>query len=138
MYNVTIDLNFLNVKVLPDGSMDVGIITAWTAVVFQKIIKKFNIKTFVSDEARTINNVTAIPTTVEAGTPFSIDFEILDKNGARLTTGTDSVLFGELQVAWENDTVLIYDRINREDILFQEMVGYVRFIFSSSSCLVLR
>ena len=74
-------------------------------------------------EAKSIELVGSLPATVEASTPFSLTFNLLDKDGVQLTDGTDSVLFGELQIAWENDTVLIYDRINKEDILFKEMVS---------------
>ena len=72
--------------------------------------------------------VGSLPATVEAGTPFSLTFNIMDKDGVHLTTGSDSVLFGEIHVAVENDTMLIYDRINREDILFQEMVKYTSLV----------
>ena len=92
----------------------------------------------VSDEARTINAASVIPTTIEAGTPFSIDFELLDKTGSRLTTGTDSCLYGELQIAWQNDTVIIYDRINREDILFKEFVSTILSILFSLILLMFR
>ena len=79
---------------------------------------------YFPDEARGIEIVAPFaPTTIEAGEPFNLTFNILDKTGSVLTNGTDSVLFGELQIAWENDTKLIYDRINREDIQFKEMVN---------------
>ena len=77
-------------------------------------------------EARSLQLVGSVPATVFAGTSFSLTFNILDKDGVKLTDGTDSVLFGEMQVAWENDTVLMYEKIEEEEmILFQEMVNTI-------------
>ena len=78
-------------------------------------------------EAKSLQLVGSLPTAIEAGTPFSLTFNVLDKDGVHLTDGTDSVVFGELQVAWENDTVLFYEKIDEEElVLFKEMVNTVK------------
>ena len=77
-------------------------------------------------EAKSLQLVGSLPSVIEAGTPFSLTFNVMDKDGVHLTDGTDSVVFGELQVAWENDTVLFYEKIDEEElVLFKEMVNTV-------------
>ena len=85
-------------------------------------------------EAKSLQLVGSLPSVIEAGTPFSLTFNVMDKDGVHLTDGTDSVVFGELQVAWENDTVLFYEKIDEEElVLFKEMVNTVKKLKAAKS-----
>ena len=75
--------------------------------------------------AKEVVIVTQPPATVEAREKFSVEVKVIDKDGATLTQGADSCLFGEIQVFWTKETSYFYHKESKTEILHTENVSLV-------------